>query len=773
MAAQYLSHPKSPFCLDVFLTLYRLHLSRLIIIYCAFMLHFMKYKIGIPLFIIAALAAFFSFKYINEDIPNDNERKVLILNTIMAVVQEAHFSPRPIDDTFSNRVFTKLIETADFEKKVFTKEDISSLEKYRYQIDDQIKGSSFECYELFNKIYTKRIAQIEDFFKEIIKTDFTFNGNEEIQLNADKVDFAANDKALKERWTKYIKYRVLAKYMELKKSQEDEVIRRDTLKVKDTSAFVLKSDVELRLSAKGKVDTNLQKYFTKLNKVKDDDRFALYINAITLSEDPHTDFFPPKEKKNFDVQMSGEFYGIGAQLQLVDDRVKISSIVPGSPCWKQGELKANDIILKVAQGDGEPEDIQGYDLEDVVQKIRGEKGTEVRLTVKHMDGSIKVIPIIRGKVALEETFAKSAIITTEKGKMGYIYLSEFYSNFNSADGRCLAEDVAKEVAKLKEENVKGIILDLRYNGGGSLNDVVDMAGVFVGPGPVVQVKTSEARPMILKSRNQVTYDGPFVIMVNQGSASASEILAAAMQDYKRAVIVGSPTFGKGTVQKQVPLDELIDPIVRLKMMNEKQPELGSLKLTIQKFYRVNGGSTQLKGVTPDVLLPDVYSEIEIGERKDKAALPYDEIKPAELPSLPNVENGQTFKTSMGQTSYWSGAFDVAKLRANSAKRVSENKAFLLIKENAKRLKKLEDENIVFLNETKYKKQQDENIALSKKMEELDKLTTRLDIDNLTKDKPAIAADTARSERNTNWLRLLKKDITLAEAVNVLKDIESK
>ncbi|MCC6185561.1 MAG: PDZ domain-containing protein, partial [Chitinophagaceae bacterium] len=326
----------------------------------------MKYKVGIPLFIIAALASFFSFKYINEDVKGDKERKVLLLNTVMAIIQEGHFSARAIDDTFSNRVFNKLIETADFEKKVFTKEDIKELEQYRYQLDDQIKSSSFECYELFNNIYTKRTQQIEGIFKEIIPTQFTFNGNEEIQLNADKIDFAKNDKELKERWTSYVKYRVLAKYMELKKSQEDELYRRDTIKVKDTTIFTAQTEAALRKSAQGKVDTNLQKYFTKLNKGKEDDRFALYINAITLSEDPHTDYFPPRQKKNFDVQMSGEFYGIGAQLKPVDDKTIVSSIVPGSPSWKQGELKANDEIIKVGQGSAEPEDIQGYDLEDVV-----------------------------------------------------------------------------------------------------------------------------------------------------------------------------------------------------------------------------------------------------------------------------------------------------------------------------------------------------------------------------------------------------------------------
>lgn len=736
------------------------------------MLHFMKYKIGIPLLIVAVLAAFFSFRYVNVDVPKDTEKKALVLSTIMAIIQEGHFAPRPIDDSFSNRVFNKLIESSDFEKKIFTKEDIKELEKYRYQLDDQIKTPSFECYNLFNSLYTKRTAQIEDYFKSIIKSDFEFNSQEEILLNADKIDFAANEKALKERWTSYIKYRVLAKYMELKKIQEDEKIKRDTASVKDTSKFVLKTDAELRRSARGKVDTNLQKYFTKLKKSKEEDRFALYINAITLSEDPHTDFFPPREKKNFDVQMSGEFYGIGAQLKPEDDKIKVASIVPGSPSWKQGELKPNDEIIKVGQGNSEPEDVQGYELEDVVQKIRGEKGTEVRLTVRRVDGSIKVIPIIRGKVALEETFAKSALISTNKGKVGYIYLSEFYSNFNSADGRRSADDIAKEVEKLKASGVKGIVFDLRYNGGGSLNDVVDMVGLFVGPGPVVQVKTNDAQPMILRSRNRVTYDGPLVVMVNQASASASEILAAAMQDYKRAVIVGSPTFGKGTVQKQIPVDEFIPQNIRFKMMSEQQPEIGSLKLTIQKFYRVNGGSTQLRGVVPDIVIPDLYSELLIGERKDKAALPYDEIRPAPLANMRPVDNSQMFQTELANLSFWSGSFDLAKLKKLSEARIAGNKSFEIVRENALRLKKLEEQNVVYLNEKKFKQQQEENNAISKKMEEIEKLNTKLEIDNLEVDKAVFAVDTARSERNKNWLRLLKKDIILSEAVNILHDIDA-
>jgi carboxyl-terminal processing protease len=712
----------------------------------------MKYKIGIPLLIIAALAAFFSFRYTSNDVSGD-QRKKIVLQTVMDVLNEAHFSPRPLDDTFSARIFDKMLENSDYDKKLFTAEDIKALSQYRYAIDDQIKAQSFDYYNAFSEILKKRTAEAEGYYRELIKKPFSFKNNEELQLSGEKIDYPASQKEMKERWYLYIKYRVLSKYVDLKKAQEDNKKRRDTAKVNiDTSKLVIKSDVQLEEDARKSVEKNLNQFFKRTNKVDDDERFAIYINAITLNEDPHTDYFPPQQKKDFDVQMSGEFFGIGAQLKEEEGKVKIASIITGSPCWKQGELKAEDEILKVGQGSAEPEEVQGFEIDEVVKRIRGEKGTEVRLTVRKIDGSVRVIPIIRGKVELDETFAKSAVINTAKGPVGYISLIEFYFNVNSNDGRRCSEDVAKEIAKLKNAGVKGIILDLRYNGGGSLNDVVDMCGLFVNRGPIVQIKSSDANPMTLSTRNNgIAYDGPFVIMVNQGSASASEIMAAAMQDYKRAVIVGSPTFGKGTVQKQVPLDEVIDPIIRMKMQNNNLQPIGALKLTIQKFYRINGGSTQLKGVTPDIILPDLYSEIEVGERKDKAALPWDEIRPATY---------AIFNTPP----------DVPYLSAQSQQRVANNALFDAITQNAKRLKKLEDDNMVSLNEIKYRKQQEEAQDLSKRMDSLDKKVTLLDMTNLQEDMERINRDSSYVEKNKTWLRVRKKDVYLSETVNIVDDM---
>ncbi len=501
----------------------------------------------------------------------------------------------------------------------------------------------------------------------------------------------------------------------------------------------------------------------------------MYMNTITQSEDPHTDYFPPKEKRSFDEEMSGTFFGIGAVLSP-GDRIKIIEILPGSPCYKQGELKVNDLILKVGQGSAEPVDVEGWDIADVVNLIRGKNGTEVRLTVKQMSGAIKVIPIIRGQVQEEGKFAKSVIINSKDGPVGYILLPEFYSDFQHINGRRCSEDVKKEVLKLKAEGVKGIILDLRMNTGGSLTDVVDMAGLFIDHGPIVQVKSSDAGPMMLPDNDNGTiYDGPMAIMVNQESASASEIMAAAMQDYKRAIIVGTTTYGKGSVQKIISLDEYLDIPTRMKLKfdnngstssgktgnttlkNNSQDDdgigsIGALKITIQKFYRINGGSTQLRGVTPDIILPNPYEMTDEGERHEKSALKWDEIPPAPYKIVPNP-------------------VDAAKLAMLSKSRIDNNPGFKIIEENGAHIKKEQEDNSYPLNEVKYRKEIDDNNALAKKLEDLQKATTPYEIFNTKEDKERISSDSALTKRNTDWIKNLKKDIYLNEVVNIINDME--
>ncbi|HXS37936.1 MAG TPA: carboxy terminal-processing peptidase [Flavipsychrobacter sp.] len=716
----------------------------------------MKNKILIPLLILGALGAFFSFTYGGND-NGDDSRKVLVMETVMKAIKEGHYSPRDINDSFSDRVYHKILDELDYEKKFFTKQDIAQLSKYEFQIDDEINSGSIEFYDKLNGLFTKRLDDAENYYKEALQTPFNFNENDSIQLNGDKIDYAADDNDLKTRWREYMKYRVLAKYVDLKKAQDSK--KSDG---KTASTEKPKTDAELEAQAREDIRKNQEYYFKRLHKIKESDRFAIFINAITNSEDPHTDYFPPKDQERFDETMSGTFFGIGAQLREDAGKIKIEQIITGSPCWKQGELKAGDEIMKVAQGPAEPVDVQGYDIDDVVQLIRGKKGTEVRLTVKQVSGSTKVIPIIRGAVMLDAVFAKSAIISSKSGPIGYIYLPEFYSDFQHINGRRCSEDVAKEVIKLKAAGVKGIILDLRNNGGGSLSDVVDMAGIFVGPGPVVQVKSSDAAPMTLRDDKSELYDGPMAVMVNQNSASASEIMAAALQDYKRAVIVGTTTYGKGTVQKVIPLDEFVDPITRMRMQSGSTASsgdgsttaansLGALKITVQKFYRINGGSTQLKGVTPDIYLPDAYQYVDEGERHDKAALKWDEIAPANYKPVSNPVN-------------------VAELAGLSNSRVAPNPTFQLVTESAQRLKKMEEDNNYSLNLNTYEKQLDDANATNKKLEELQKKTTPLEFTNPKEDMKTIDLDSTSIAKNKEWLTNLKKDIYISETVNIVDDM---
>lgn len=726
------------------------------------MLQFMKNKILIPGLIILALGVFFSFRYganlesrTSQETGDLSEEQHTILTTVMALIEEGHFSPRVLNDSFSRVAFDRIMSNLDFEKKFFTQEDYDLLrDKYRDQIDDEIKAGSLNFFNEVNDLYKKRLDYVADFFPSLLEKPFEFNTVDSIQSDGEKASYAAKPEDLKLLWKKYLKYRVLSKYVDLKTAEDK--------KVKDSTDYQAKSFAELEKEARESIEKVQKRYFSRMKKLSDNDRFSIFINSITWAEDPHTDYFPPEQKKQFDEMMSGSFFGIGASLQQQEDgTIKINEVITGSPAWKQGRLKAKDVILKVAQGEEAPLDIDGMDLPDVVKKIRGPQGTEVRLTVKHSDGTEEVVPIIRGKVELYYIFAKSAIIENNGKKIGYIFLPEFYADFNGVGNRRSAVDVKKEVAKLKEENVDGIILDLRNNGGGSLTDVVDMAGIFVGSGPTVQVVTKGDYTRSLDSRggSEPFYSGPLAVMVNGNSASASEIMAAAMQDYGRAVIIGSNTFGKGTVQKLVPLDQFVNKSLRdriLKALSKAEggdaeyEGLGSLKLTIQKFYRVNGGSTQLRGVKPDIELPDAYRFLEQGERSEKTALPWTKIK------------AQKYEP-------WSDRPPLAVLIKESEKRVAKNKAFKLINETALNLKQKQDHSYLPLNLKAFEKQREESKAFTKRIEALDSIGSGLEVFNLKKDRERVEVDSASIDKNKQWLDGLKKDVYLQEASNVIND----
>jgi carboxyl-terminal processing protease len=466
--------------------------------------------------------------------------------------------------------------------------------------------------------------------------------------------------------------------------------------------------------------------------------------------DPHSEYLPPEEKTNFDISMSGKFEGIGATLQNRNGQTKVVDIIPGSASWRQGDLEVNDIILKVGQGDAEPVDIGNMELDDAVKLIRGKKGSTVKLTVKKINGTIQVIPIVRDVVVIEETYAKSSILTSSDGgtRVGYIYLPKFYVDFNDSNGRRCSRDVKTELQKLASENIDGVILDLRNNGGGSLSDVVDMSGLFIGSGPIVQVKTREGNIHNLDDKDtSVAYRGSMVVLVNNFSASASEILSAALQDYDRAIIMGSQSsFGKGTVQSVIDFDRYVQGHQSIK-------PLGAIKLTIQKFYRVNGGTTQLKGVIPDIVLPDTYAYMSVGEKESHNALPFDVI--------PRASYRQ-----------WSHLYNKNAVVEASRARIAGNPVFKQIDDNARRLKQRSDKSTYPLNLEAYRQYQKKVQEDADKYGKLDDKKTGVKSTFLAFDKAAAEGDTIKTKKFTKWFEALEKDLYINEAVNVIGDMKA-
>lgn len=664
---------------------------------------------------------------------DDNKNQVLVKALIQGL-NSGHYQPQPVNDQFSNKVFNLYIDRLDFNKKFFLQQDVDNLKKYFNQIDDQVKNADYTFFDLSNELVEKRINEAEEYYKDLLDKPFDFGTDEEIQLDPEKLPYARTKAELKEAWRKYLKYQVMLRLAESIEAQE-----------KKDSVTEIKTTAQLEEDARKKVEKSTQELFDRMKKVDKDDRLSAYLNSIANIYDPHTEYFAPREKENFDIAFTGRLEGIGATLQDREGYIRVQSIVPGSASWKQGQLKVGDIILKVAQGRDEPVDIVGMRIDNAVQLIRGKKGTEVRLTVKKVDGSIVIIPIIRDVVIIEETYAQSAIINEDK-KIGYIRLPSFYADFEHKGGRNSQEDIRKEVEKLKKENVQGIILDLRDNGGGSLQDVVDMAGLFIERGPVVQVKTAVGEPYILEDKNPaIQYNGPLVILVNYNSASASEILAAAIQDYKRGVVIGSSsTFGKGTVQRIFDLDESLPPLYA------SLKPIGSLKLTVQKFYRVNGGTTQLRGVVPDIILPDAFTYIPFGEKEQDYPLPWDEIKPVRHDT-------------------WNTSINIDRLKNDSRTRINTNPGFKLINQQALKFKRQQENNTSTLNLKKYMDEQKRVKQESKELEEQEKNRESLRIAMLSADiiNPT---DTIRKARIEDFHKKLTKDIYVQEAYHVLRDM---
>ena len=707
------------------------------------------------------LIAVTSCSFTNKTFENDDKDK-LLLDLITYILERGHYHPKDINDDFSVQVFNGFLDVVDPTKRYFLESDIQEFEKYKFQLDDQIKNNDISFFDTVHQRLIKRMEEAKGIYKEVLGVPFDYNVKEGLDIDYKNQGYATSEKELKDRWRKQLKYATLGSYdSKLSYSKVGEAKKSDptagdledgsTVDVFDEGTEDVDNGKPLtpeqaEVQSRELTLNTLDDYFDFVDDLERKDWFVQYLNTIVEVFDPHTFYFAPDEKEKFDTGMSGKFEGIGARLQKKRDQTKIVEVISGGPVWRDQRLEVGDEIIKVGQNGQPPVDIVGMRLDDAIKFIKGPKGSVVDLTVKKVDGSIVVISLTRDVVELEESYAKSAKIIRDDHKYGLINLPKFYVDFEDYNQRNAATDVAKEVERLKEAGVEGLILDLRDNGGGSLKTVVEMAGLFIKDGPIVQVRSTGKQAEVYNDKDErIQWDGPLVILVNELSASASEILAAAMQDYKRAVVIGSKqTFGKGTVQNVIPLESIVH--------GNQHGDLGAIKLTTQKFYRVNGGSTQLEGVKSDVIVPDRYSYIDIGEKDQINPLKWDKIAPA-------------------QYTPWDGYIDYQATIDNSKKRMAENEQIKLIDENAKWVKEGQDETYVSLNYQDYKKELEENKKKNQYFKKISNYDSKLTFESLKYEQQLFVKDSILREKRDRWHKDLAKDVYVEEAVNVLQDLK--
>ena len=670
----------------------------------------------------------------------DPEKDKILVYVLKNILTRGHFVVKDMNDDFSEQVYTSFIEGLDPSKRYFTQKDLKEFSKFKYEIDNQLLQDDVSFYNVVYAHFTKKIKNAKSYYGALLAQPFRFDKNETINIDYDKLPFAENENELIDYWRKQLKLNVL--------SRVQDKIEKQEAKIKKNKTFNKKSFKILEKEARAEVLKNMDELYLRIEELEHEDWFSTFLNSVVGAFDPHTTYMAPRTKERFDQDMSGKLEGIGARLLKKGIYTEIFELVSGGPAWKQGELEAGDIILEVAQGDEEPLDIVGMRLDDAIKFIKGKKGTEVRLTVKKkLDGTTRVISIVRDVVELEETFVKSTIVEKEGKKYGLIDLPRFYIDFSDTNSRDSAKDMEKEIARLKGENVSGLLIDLRNNGGGSLKTAIEIAGLFITEGPIVQVKYRGQEPIVKNDEDpKMQWDGAVVVLVNELSASASEIFAAAMQDYGRAVIIGgNQTYGKGTVQSVIPINNFYP---------NYEKDLGAIKMTIQKFYRVNGGSTQIEGVYSDIAMPNKYSYMKFGERDLTGALIWDKVPQAKYTKTNSYENFS----------------DVIN---DSKNRIALDEKFKLINEYAKWLKENQEDTSYSLNIKEFSKENELLEAASKKYTNAFKYDSKLNFKSPKYEFPLMKKDSVLADKRTAWHQNLAKDIYVAEALNVLKELKLK
>ncbi len=686
------------------------------------------------------------------------EREKVLSKMIANWLANWHYSGRKIDDDFSAKSFAQFTKYLDNGKNFLIQADLEALKPYTHKIDDGLLGGDFAIPRLGRELLRQRVLQVQGFAREILSRPFDFSLDDSIELDADKRETSRDLDQLRSWWGKWLKYLTLTQYINLQKAALKDVPPRmdgapaerasgKKEKEQDAPPVVPAFSPELEAKARQTVGKSVERLFGRLLKERSEEMQSLYFNSLTSIFDPHSQYFPPRAKEDFDIEMSGTLEGIGALLGEDDGFIKIFDVIAGSPAWIQGILKVEDIILKVGQGDEEPVDIVGMSVADAARLVRGKKGSMVRLTVRKPDGRILQVALVRNVVELKETYARSALLANDqlKRSFGYVYLPKFYHDFNHSGGRNAAADVKKEIRKLAARGVEGMILDLRGNGGGALDDAVKMSGLFIEKGPVVQVKDRHSAPQVYEDRDgEISWDGPLVVLVNSFSASASEIVAAALQDYRRALIVGDQTFGKGTVQVMLDLDRFLAPD-----LGHLRP-LGALTLTVQKYYRITGGSTQYQGVVPDVRLPDVYAYLETGEKTQEHSLPWDTV------------------ASLSFATWKKPGPGLSEIQTRSQQRLAANPRLRIVAENVARLKKQRQKTVATLNIEHFMAEQE---SLHRQAEAYRREQVAYPhLRALASDEPAAAAVDEGKRRE--WLEDLRRDPVIEEATRILDDLRA-
>ncbi|MAN59331.1 MAG: tail-specific protease [Flavobacteriaceae bacterium] len=695
-------------------------------------------KKNLKILFLAVFVAAASCSFTTKDF-NDPEKDKLLIDLITYVLEKGHYSPAEMDDTFSENVYEDFLSGLDPLKRYFLASDVAEFSKYKTQIDDQIKSKDLTFFNLVYERFMQRQAEVEKMYVTVMEQPFDYSEAESINVDYDKLEYASSVEELKMRWRKQLKLSTIGTYYDLLEEQKS--------KLETEEEYEAKTEEALEAKARETSLTSLNEYFDLTDDLERKDYFAVFLKTIVEEFDPHTNYYDPPDRDRFDQYMSGKLEGIGARLQKKNDYINVMEVISGGPAWRGEHIEVGDQILKVKQVDEEkPVSVVGMRIDDAVKLIKGPKGTKVTLTVKRVDGTIEEETITRDVVELEETYAKSAVIEKDDRTYGFINLPQFYFDMENYQKRNAANDVKEEIIRLKKEGMEGLVLDLRGNGGGSLTAAVDIAGLFIKEGPVVQVASSGNKKEILEDNDDsILWDGPLVILVNEISASASEILAAAMQDYKRAVIIGSEqTYGKGTVQRMIDLNQWL--------RKNDLGDMGALKVTIQKFYRVNGGSTQLEGVKSDVVMPDRYSYIDVGERDYDNPLPYDKISPADY-------------------DIWDGYIDFEETIEKSKERMSKSDQLALIDENARYIKARRDEMDVSLNFEEYSAEIEKRKKETKKFEAIEEYDNKLSYRSLPNEIALMTQDTTLREKRKRWHKNLSQDIYVEEAVNVLEDLK--